>query len=544
MKQNPLIRLFFPSEEAFNQLTTSEKGQLPVIIYGNIIFLIGFGTLCVTQLMRHTYTIMGITAAAFLTFVAACILLRKSKIQVAITLDTVGILIAIAGILFFMGMGNSPLEIYRSACFIVVMAIFNQLFSMRSYHVKLFAFCASALLVIALILEFFALKDKNLLETIVAIVICAIATLSSFYGLVFLWRQNKLITDEAVSGAKKAEASLRTIRNVLNQSSEGLEIGKQLNKEVHNVNNGINDIGELYKYLASESDILSEQTTHVTASSTDVMEQVTRMQDNVHRQNKSLDITASEIDQIAKKLSSISDIAESRKSSMNEMTRMLDLQLNQMKKLVEDVKLVEESSNTIRTFVDTVNQIAAHTGLLAMNASIEAAHAGTLGKGFSVIAQEIRKLSDETTKNAAQINEQLNANAELVESATVSANSCASYTDKSNMELHSTVQAIEEILAGISEMNESTAEITGSLKGLQKEAADTTSLVKKSVEDINNQNSTIQRISTFSNTLKTRVDSLSSVLDDIKSSMENVNEVAKKNVETSTNIARTLSKEN
>ena len=49
--------------------------------------------------------------------------------------------------------------------------------------------------------------------------------------------------------------------------------------------------------------------------------------------------------------------------------------------------------------------VAAQTGLLAMNASIEAAHAGSLGKGFSIIAHEIRSLSEETTKNAEKISD-------------------------------------------------------------------------------------------------------------------------------------------
>ena len=49
-----------------------------------------------------------------------------------------------------------------------------------------------------------------------------------------------------------------------------------------------------------------------------------------------------------------------------------------------------------------------------MNASIEAAHAGESGKGFSVIAQEIRKLSEETTHNANLISETLQSNSEIV----------------------------------------------------------------------------------------------------------------------------------
>ncbi|MCR4939167.1 MAG: hypothetical protein K5930_03535 [Treponemataceae bacterium] len=543
MRQNAFIKFFFPSEEIFEKLTTSEKGQLPVIIYGNIIFLFGFGTLSLTQILRNTYTMLAITSISLLVFITACIMLRKSKLHTAVTLDTVGMLVATAGILFFMGMGTSPLEIYRSACFVVVMAIFNQLFATRSYHVWLYATGASILLIIMLIMEFFALRETNLLETLTAIVISAIATISSFYGLVFLWKQNKIITNEAIMGEQKAASSLKTIKAVLSKSFEGLEIGKKLNDEVHNVNTGIADIDELYSYLAKESETLTKHTIVVTESSSQIMEQTSKMQDTVYKQNRSIDITSSEINQIAQKLNSIAEIAEKRKSKMSEMTKMVGLQLQQIKKLAQDVSLVQESSNSIRDFVDTVNQIAAHTGLLAMNASIEAAHAGSMGKGFSVIAQEIRKLSDETTKNATQITDKLNENAELVESATASANNCADYTSKSNEEIFSTVEAIEEILGGISEVSKSTTEITSSLQGLQKDASYTNSFVKKSVDEINRQNETIQSISSFSNMLKTRVDSLDDVLRNIKKSMNNVNEVAEKNVETSTTIAKTLASE-
>ena len=88
---------------------------------------------------------------------------------------------------------------------------------------------------------------------------------------------------------------------------------------------------------------------------------------------------------------------------MDKLVHNLDSQMLLLQKLVDDVGLVKESSVKVSAFVDAVNQIAAQTGLLAMNASIEAAHAGTLGKGFSVIAQEIRKLSEETSKNAQKV---------------------------------------------------------------------------------------------------------------------------------------------
>jgi len=131
------------------------------------------------------------------------------------------------------------------------------------------------------------------------------------------------------------------------------------------------------------------------------------MQANINNQNDSLVGTLTEISRVVKRLSKITEIAESRKSSMNEMIHSFDVHLSQIKSLENDVARVQESSKQIEAFVDTVNKIASQTGLLAMNASIEAAHAGTLGKGFNVIAQEIRKLSEQTSSNAAQITDSL-----------------------------------------------------------------------------------------------------------------------------------------
>lgn len=67
--------------------------------------------------------------------------------------------------------------------------------------------------------------------------------------------------------------------------------------------------------------------------------------------------------------------------------------------------LKESTGSTTRItgkIIGTINEIAEQTNLLSLNASIEAARAGEAGKGFSVVAQEIRKLADESVHSAEE----------------------------------------------------------------------------------------------------------------------------------------------
>ena len=76
------------------------------------------------------------------------------------------------------------------------------------------------------------------------------------------------------------------------------------------------------------------------------------------------------------------------------------------------VKNLFERSQAIKNFTTVISKIADQTNLLALNAAIEAAHAGEYGKGFSVVANEVRKLAEQSSDSSKQIAELINENLE------------------------------------------------------------------------------------------------------------------------------------
>ena len=133
---------------------------------------------------------------------------------------------------------------------------------------------------------------------------------------------------------------------------------------------------------------------------------------------------------------------------------------NNMKEALEQILYIEKYSNetkaSIKTLLESnkdisdtlniINSIAEQTNLLSLNASIEAARAGDTGKGFSIVAQEIKKLAEKTTESAKYINTVI----DTVTSRTKECMKAVNMTDESiikNKEIISkTSEAIEQML--------------------------------------------------------------------------------------------------
>ena len=165
-----------------------------------------------------------------------------------------------------------------------------------------------------------------------------------------------------------------------------------------------------------------------------------------------------------------------------------------VKNSIQSIREVSDYSQQILKLLGLISNIAKQTNLLAMNAAIEAAHAGDAGKGFAIVADEIRRLSEDTNKNARDIGDVVSSiisriedSVRLSEKAGIGLDMITAYSGQNSVIIAQLNTAMGEQNHGAKEILISTQEmvkITEEVKLTMKEQTESAGEISRSVIEL------------------------------------------------------------
>ena len=254
------------------------------------------------------------------------------------------------------------------------------------------------------------------------------------------------------------------------------------NDELANVTN------ELSSFIVDLSDVLAELRTESESLKEGSSLLATQMVDSVKAvddSSRQIELMASSIDEVASTSSILSESASQVSETTNQVIAILsqgttssntsqqtiEAFSEEVTEMATDLALLQTECSNIGSVLDVIRGIADQTNLLALNAAIEAARAGEQGRGFAVVADEVRALAHRTQEATVEIHSMVEGLQEKSTNAVTAISRGQELTQDSLTHSAEVVEALEQIGQVFNEVNTLTSQIACGTEQQQQSTA-------------------------------------------------------------------------
>lgn len=273
-----------------------------------------------------------------------------------------------------------------------------------------------------------------------------------------------------------ASGDLRVEKLPVNRKDELGDLARSVNSMVGNLYELIGNVSATAVQVAASSEELSASTEQAAISTGHVTETIQEVATGAELQLQRTQESELAIEGMTVGIQRIAEtsvaVAETSLQSAleaeqgNELIQQAERQMRMIVETVNEfaggLNMLEQRSQEIGAIVEVITGIAAQTNLLALNAAIEAARAGEHGKGFAVVADEVRKLAEQSGHSAGRIEQLIQAIQEETSRATNSMEDVILEVQSGTNVVHVAGNAFHRILTAARQVSEQVQDVTAS----------------------------------------------------------------------------------
>lgn len=377
-----------------------------------------------------------------------------------------------------------------------------------------------------------------------AIIVFSVTLIVAGTLIFFIVRSiSKRLSNLARFSKKVSEGDLRDKLQIQSDDEIG-QVGKGFNTMIDSLRSLIGAVQTSVENVASSSEELTASAGQTSKATEHITLAIEQFSSGNESQNDKVELSSEELEEMNRGLQNMNESAESITASSIKSTdiageggQLVEKTASQMNVIDQSVKkaenvisALESKSKDITQILGVINGIADQTNLLALNAAIEAARAGESGRGFSVVAEEVRKLAVQSANSAKEIEnlikeivQDIDVSQEVFTAVNREVQSGLSFTEQTKVSFHNIFDMTKEISNQLQTMNQTVVQLSkGSahVSEAVREIADVSRESSANIQDIaasaEEQLASMEEISSSSATLSSMAEELRDLISKFK----------------------------
>ena len=348
-----------------------------------------------------------------------------------------------------------------------------------------------------------------------------------------------LLINDLNDAYKGTRDLLENVSESMNLSDEiSAELSSNMTETAESVNSIIENINAIKNRLDSQGHGINE----ASSATNQILANIENLNKNIQNQSTNVAQSSAAVNQMVANIQSVTNILQKNGTSVKQLNEAAEEGQKRISVAAQDAEKILNDSQGLLEASSVVQNIAEQTNLLAMNAAIEAAHAGDAGKGFSVVADEIRKLAEQSNLQGKKISESLQELGSVITQVSESTKLMQNQFDVIYNLTHTVSQQEEVIMNAMQEQSQGSDQILDAMKNI----GDSTLEVKQGAQEMLQGGRQIVaemlEISKTSDEINNSMTEMSSGTDQIRAAIQDVNTSSVRNKESITAVTSEMKK--